>query len=91
MNEAVDEDLRPFAQVIEESGQHLMNTLNAMLDLAQLESEGMALKQKVLNVAGEVLIRAGRRERTGHGEEHALLHPLCVAAEEERSFFDLFW
>ncbi|MFB3131851.1 MAG: histidine kinase dimerization/phospho-acceptor domain-containing protein, partial [Rhodothermales bacterium] len=54
LNEEVDEDLREFTQIIEESGQRLMNTLNAVLDLAQLESEEMELKQKVLNVAGEV-------------------------------------
>ncbi len=52
--EVVDEEFREFVQCIEESGQRLMNTLNAMLDLAQLESEEMALKQKVLNVAREV-------------------------------------
>ncbi|MCH8960126.1 MAG: response regulator [Bacteroidetes bacterium] len=54
LNEEVDEDLREFVQFIEESGQRLMNTLNAVLDLAQLVSEEMVLEQKVLNVTREV-------------------------------------
>ena len=54
LNEEVNEKHREFVQCIEEGGLRLMDTLNSVLDLAQLESEEMALKQKVLNVAREV-------------------------------------
>lgn len=43
-----------FAQVIERSGRRLMDTLNAVLSLAQLESQQMEVELDRLDVASEV-------------------------------------
>ncbi len=51
----VGEPYRDLVTSIEQSGQRLLNTLNSVLDLAQLESESVRLKMAELNVFEEVL------------------------------------
>lgn len=43
-----------FAQLIERSGRRLMDTLNAVLSLAQLESQQMTVELSEMDIAGEV-------------------------------------
>lgn len=50
----LSEDQEHHAQVIERSGRRLMDTLNAVLSLAQLESHQMTVDLDELNVAREV-------------------------------------
>lgn len=50
----VQEDLREFAELVEQSGRRLMNTLNAMLELAGLEAETMQFVPHVIAVHDEV-------------------------------------
>ncbi len=51
----LSEDQEHHAQVIERSGRRLMDTLNAVLSLAQLESQQMTVELDELNVALEVV------------------------------------
>jgi signal transduction histidine kinase len=52
--EEVEEPLRDFARRIEKSGNRLLDTLNSVLDLAQLEGNGVTLHLEALDLAGEV-------------------------------------
>ncbi len=52
--EDLSEEHERFAQLIEHSGRRLMDTLNAVLSLAQLESQQMTVELDVLNVSGVV-------------------------------------
>jgi len=52
-DEASDEQ-REFIHLIEQSGQRLLNTLNAILDLSMLEAGSMEADHEVLDVAEEV-------------------------------------
>ena len=52
--EEVDDDHREFVQLIEKSGRRLLDTLNSVLDLAQLESAGVRVDAGPLDVVDEV-------------------------------------
>jgi PAS domain S-box-containing protein len=54
LGEEVGEDNREFARLIERSGRRLLETINSVLDLAQLESEGLVLTPKPLDLSDEV-------------------------------------
>ena len=53
LGEEVSEEQRELVDTIRASGQRLMNTLNSVLDLAQLEARSIALDRAVLDVARE--------------------------------------
>ncbi len=55
-DEVVDEQ-KELVQLIEQSGQRLLQTLNAILDLSMLESGTMQLKPQHLDVMDEVLTK----------------------------------
>ena len=52
--EEVGEQHREFVQLIEKSGRRLLDTLNSVLDLAQLESDGVRIAASPLDVVDEV-------------------------------------
>lgn len=54
LKEEVSDDLREFAELVEQSGRRLMNTLNAMLELAGLEAETMQFVPQVMDIQEEV-------------------------------------
>lgn len=52
--EEVDDRHREFVQLIEKSGKRLLDTLNSVLDLAQLESDSVSVATAPLDVVEEV-------------------------------------
>ena len=50
----VDGELMDFIDIVEQNGRRLMSTLNALLDLAGIESRDIELNPEILNVAEEV-------------------------------------
>ena len=55
LEDEVGEEQRELVQLIEQSGQRLLQTLNSVLDLSMLESGTMRLKPHRLNIFDEVL------------------------------------
>ena len=55
LEDEVDHEQKELVQLIEQSGQRLLQTLNAILDLSTLESGTMQLKPQQLDVVDEVL------------------------------------
>ena len=55
LEDEVSEEHRELVQLIEQSGQRLLQTLNSVLDLSVLESGTMRLKPQRLNIFDEVL------------------------------------
>lgn len=53
-DEVTDENLLDFVQLIQQSGQRLMDTLNSVLDLAQLEARGVVFNFGLFNVTDQV-------------------------------------
>ncbi len=53
-DEVRDENLLDFVQLIQQSGQRLMDTLNSVLDLAQLEARGVVFNIGLFNVTDQV-------------------------------------
>ncbi|MEM6335573.1 MAG: ATP-binding protein [Bacteroidota bacterium] len=51
LQEDVNDENKEFARLIHRSGERLMETLNSVLDLAQLEGNGMQLAPRVMNAA----------------------------------------
>ena len=52
--EEVEGEQREFARLIEQSGRRLLGTLNSVLDLAKLESDGLELTPEPLDIVDEV-------------------------------------
>ena len=61
--EEIQDERREFAERIVSSGMRLQETLNSILDLAQLEGGSLELDAERLNVADEVRTSAGRYSR----------------------------
>lgn len=57
LEDEVIEEQKELVQLIEQSGQRLLQTLNAILDLSTLESGTMQLKPQNLDVVDEVLTK----------------------------------
>ncbi|MEM8484587.1 MAG: PAS domain S-box protein [Bacteroidota bacterium] len=57
LEDEVHEEQKELVQLIEQSGQRLLQTLNAILDLSTLESGTMQLKPQRLDIIDEVLTR----------------------------------
>ncbi len=57
LEDEVREEQKELVQLIEQSGQRLLQTLNAILDLSTLESGTMQLKPQRLDIIDEVLTR----------------------------------
>ena len=72
-DEVVDEQ-KELVQLIEQSGQRLLQTLNAILDLSMLESGTMQLKSQKLDVVDEVLTK---------------VHYLYPRAQEKELYLDI--
>ncbi len=61
--EEIEDERREFAERIVSSGVRLQETLNSILDLAQLEGGSLELETERINVAEEVRTSAGRYSR----------------------------
>jgi PAS domain S-box-containing protein len=59
-----------FAHLIEESGQHLLETLNAVLNLSRLEAGEVDLSQEPVSLAE--LARQAERLHRQHADEHGI-------------------
>ncbi len=57
LEDEVVEDQKELVRLIEQSGQRLLTTLNAILDLSMLESGSMQLKPQELDIVDEVLTK----------------------------------
>ncbi len=69
LEEEVPEPAREFVDLIRSSGRRLMDTLNSVLDLAQIRSGGMQLQQNVVDVVEHARLAArlfaGRAAQSG--------------------------
>ena len=72
LSSEVEDRQREWVELIEQSGQRLLDTLNSVLDLAQLEAQSVELDRHVLDVGREVQ------------DVVALLRPLVPARVELR-------
>src|SRR5690606_15888441 len=54
LEEEVPEPHREFSRMIRRSGERLLHSINALLDLSQLEAQGMQVEPVPLDVAAEV-------------------------------------
>ena len=83
VTEVQEEEQRQFARLIDRSGRRLMSTLNAVLDLARLESGQMNFRSQLLDlhtVAREALVIFQRQ-----AEQKGLALELTCTAEEPTS------
>ena len=78
--EEVPPEQKEFIEIIEQNGQRLLNTLNNILDLAQLKSRGLTSRPEIFDAAAEV------RETVRSLEIMARLKnlPLLVYTPDER-------
>ena len=87
LGEEVSAEQRELVEPIEQSGKRLLSTLNSVLDLARLKSEGMALNIEPLDVAEEVheLTEMLRPQASAKGLSLIVNAPVCgVIARADR-------
>jgi len=87
LGEEVSPEQRELVEPIEQSGKRLLSTLNSVLDLARLKSEGVALNIEPLDVAEEVheLTEMLRPQASAKGLSLIVNAPVCgVIARADR-------
>ena len=86
LEDEVEDEQREFVNMIERNGRRLMNTLNAVLDLAGLNNNEFDLSPAVFNIVDEVkLIIEGSREMA---EQKGLFLKLETARPEINTLAD---
>ncbi len=91
LGEEVSADQRNLVEPIEQSGKRLLSTLNSVLDLARLKSEGMALEIGPLDLAEEIheIAEMLRPMATERGLSLIVNAPVMgVVARADRSAFN---
>ncbi len=58
LSEELEGEQRELVEIIKQSGERLLETLNSVLDLARLESEALGLDPRALNLGDELLAAA---------------------------------
>lgn len=78
---------REFVELISESGKRLLETINSVLDLARLESEGMITRSKVFSVNDEItrsveLLRPLAKAKNLHLKVHHLAQDVYAKLDD---------
>ncbi len=86
LGEELEGEQRELVEIIKQSGERLLETLNSVLDLARLESEALGLDPRALNLGDELL--AAARLFGPMAEEKGLALELEVPDEAVRAQLD---